>query len=174
MDLTRERFLRNEMRPFLVRHDVIAFVAVIIDLCVYVGATALAIIVEPVWQRQSLSVVAGTMISLFVLGLTCCAWRSGRRAMAESNTRQNSFFPLHNYSLWVVQHSQLSSNNVKGCNSWAPLSNCPSTMRCGHGGKLWARLSWGRIRPPHYLSSAGGRTSSFPLVMYAKCVRPPG
>jgi acyl-lipid omega-6 desaturase (Delta-12 desaturase) len=126
MNLANQRLLRDEMRPFLVQRDAIAYFAALVDFCCYLSATALAVVVEPVWQKALLAVVAGTMIStLFVLahdaahgGLLSKRWQN--RILGRI-----LFFPaLHNYSLWLIQHNRLhhQSPNVKGLNSWAPLT----------------------------------------------------
>ncbi|HLX28295.1 MAG TPA: fatty acid desaturase [Casimicrobiaceae bacterium] len=114
------------MRPFVKNDHLAAYAAVILDFTVYFAATALALIVEPIWLKAVLAVVAGTMIStLFVLGhdaahgsLVASPWRN--RVLARL-----LFLPaLHNYTLWRIQHNRLHhlSPNVRGINSWWPLS----------------------------------------------------
>ena len=118
--------LRDEMRPFLVRHDGLAYAAVALDFCVYIGATFLAVIVLPVWLKALLAVVAGTMIStLFVLGHDAAHGGLTSKRWANRALGRLVFLPsLHNYTLWLIQHNRLHHQlpNVRRMNSWWPLT----------------------------------------------------
>lgn len=126
MDRTRERCLRDEMRPFVAHDDLAAHAAVLLDSSVYFAATALAVVAEPIWLKATLAVVAGTMIStLFVLGHDAA---HGSLVASPSRNRVLArllFLPaLHNCTLWRIQHNRLHHRwpNVRGINSWSPLS----------------------------------------------------
>jgi omega-6 fatty acid desaturase (delta-12 desaturase) len=126
MERTRESWLRDEMRPFVTHSHLAAYAAVFLDFSVYFAATVLAVVVEPIWLKAILAVIAGTMIStLFVLG------HDAAHGSLVANPARNRvlarllFLPaLHNYTLWRIQHNRLHhlSPNVRGMNSWWPLS----------------------------------------------------
>jgi omega-6 fatty acid desaturase (delta-12 desaturase) len=114
------------MRPFVTHSHLAAYAAVFLDFSVYFAATVLAVVVEPIWLKAILAVIAGTMIStLFVLG------HDAAHGSLVANPARNRvlarllFLPaLHNYTLWRIQHNRLHhlSPNVRGMNSWWPLS----------------------------------------------------
>jgi omega-6 fatty acid desaturase (delta-12 desaturase) len=126
MDLVREGTLRDELRPFVARNNVVAYAAVMVDFSVFLSATALAIAVDPIWLKVLLSIVAGAMIAtLFVLGHDAAHGSLVSSPAMNRILGRLLFLPaLHNYTLWRVQHNRLhhQSPNVKGINSWAPLS----------------------------------------------------
>lgn len=126
MDLQRQRLLRDEMRPFMARNDAVAYGAVLLDFVVYLVATAMAVIAEPLWLKALSSVVAGTMIAtLFVLGHDAGHGSLVSRPWMNRLLGRLLFFPaLHNYTLWRIQHNRLhhQAPNVKGLNSWSPFS----------------------------------------------------
>lgn len=126
IDDTHPRMLRDAMRPFVERDNAVAYAAALLDVAVYVAATALAVTVDATWLKLVLSLAAGIMIStLFVLG------HDAAHGSLVASPRQNRilgrllFLPsLHNYTLWRIQHNRLhhQAPNVRGANSWSPFS----------------------------------------------------
>jgi fatty acid desaturase len=118
--------LREEMRPFLVRHDWRAYVAVSLDFCLYIGATVLAVLAEPIWLKALSAVMAGAMTSaLFVLGHDAAHGGLTSKRWVNRVLGRLVFLPsLHNYTLWLIQHNRVHHRlpNVKRINSWWPLS----------------------------------------------------
>ena len=121
-----ESALRDEMRPFVGRNDLVGYGAVVLDFTVYFAAVFVSVASDTIWLQALASIVAGTMIStLFVLG------HDAAHGSLVSSTRANEFLAralllpaLHNYTLWRIQHNRLhhQTPNVKGLNSWSPFS----------------------------------------------------
>jgi omega-6 fatty acid desaturase (delta-12 desaturase) len=139
MDLARQRLLRDEMRPFVDQNDVVAYAAVLVDFSVYFGATGFAVVVEPIWLKVLLSIMAGTMIAtLFVLGHDATHGSLVSKPWVNRVLGRLLFVPaLHNYTLWRIQHNRLhhQTPNVRGRNSWSPYS--PSEY---HALPRWRKL----------------------------------
>ena len=68
MNAQREKFLREQLRPFTKRSNVLGYSAALLDGAIFVAAVYLACTSASVWLQGLFSVIAGTMIStLFVL-----------------------------------------------------------------------------------------------------------
>ena len=100
--------------------------ALAIDLCIYIGAVAVAVMAEPVWMRLAAVIVAGTATStLFILGHDAAHKSLFTNRFANAFFARLVFLPcLHNYTLWVIQHNRIhhQSTNVRRLNSFSPLS----------------------------------------------------
>lgn len=96
------------------------------DLFVYVTAVAGVIFLQDIFLRILCSLSAGLWISLLFVVAHDAAHSSFTGSTALNKTiARISFLPcLHNYSLWLIAHNRLHHQltNLKGENSWSPLS----------------------------------------------------
>ena len=139
--------------------------ALAIDLCIYIGAVAVAVMAEPVWMRLAAVIVAGTATStLFILGHDAAHKSLFTNRFANAFFARLVFLPcLHNYTLWVIQHNRIhhQSTNVHRLNSFSPLSVTEyRLLRPGAAG--WKDCTEA-LRALAFTTSlsAGGRTNSF-------------
>lgn len=126
MNAQREKFLRNEMRPFTKRSNVLGYSAALLDVVIFGGAVFLACASENAWLQVLFSVIAGTMIStLFVLAHDACHGSLVRHRRGNAILARALLLPaLHNLTLWKIQHNRMhhQDSNIKGMNSWSPMS----------------------------------------------------
>jgi omega-6 fatty acid desaturase (delta-12 desaturase) len=126
INVALQQKLRAELRRYQTRKNVLALVMFAVDLVVALGAAMLAVVVEPLWLKAVFAVVSGTVIgALFVLGHDAVhgSLTSSRRLNAVLS--RLAFLPsLHNVTLWFIEHNRIHHlmPNVKGLNSWSPLS----------------------------------------------------
>jgi acyl-lipid omega-6 desaturase (Delta-12 desaturase) len=127
--------LRSALEPYVRRSTVLAAVLLLATLAVYGAAVAGAVAIEATLARLAAGVLAGSAIaSLFVIGHDAAhgAYTGSRRLNALIG--RIAFLPaLHNYSLWQVQHNRLHHRmtNLKGYNSWSPLTKAEYDMLPG-------------------------------------------
>lgn len=104
----------------------IALVIFAADVLVYLAAIAGVIFLENPYARIACSLLAGLMISLLFVVAHDAAHDSftGYRALNRMIARICYLPFLHNYSLWLIAHNRLHHQltNLKGENSWSPLS----------------------------------------------------
>ena len=126
MNEQREMFLRNEMRPFTKRSNLVGYGAALLDAAIFAGAVYLACASSNMWLQALFSVIAGTMIStLFVLGHDACHGSLVRNRRANLLLARLLMLPaMHNLTLWKIQHNRMHHQeaNLKGLNSWSPMS----------------------------------------------------
>jgi omega-6 fatty acid desaturase (delta-12 desaturase) len=142
--------LREALLPFIAPSALTAWALFLGTAAIYAGAICLAgFTAAPLWLRVLASLIAGgTIPSLFVIGHD--AAHGGYTVTARGNAviARLCFLPsLHNYSLWAAVHNRQHHRlpNLKGANSWSPLS--PNE---------YARLSrWGKRRERLYRSPLG-------------------
>jgi len=163
--------IRAALRPYLARSNGRALVLFALTLAVYLAAVAGAVGL-PTWSLQLVcAVVAGAAIaSLFVIGHDAAhgAFVDGRRLNGWIG--RIAFLPtLHNYSLWQVAHNRLHhvDVNVKGLNSWSPLSKAEFDAL-----PAWRRLLERVYRTPpglglYYVKERWWRDKFFPRRRHA-------
>ena len=126
MNAQREKFLRDELRPFTKRSNVLGYSAVLLDSAIFATAVYLACASSNVWLQALFSVLAGTMIStLFVLAHDACHGSLVRHRRANLFLARLLLLPsLHNLTLWKIQHNRMhhQDSNIKGVNSWSPMT----------------------------------------------------
>ena len=97
-----------------------------LDVSIFASTVAFACAVDDLWLKAFLVILAGTMIStLFVLAHDATHGSLVRSRRHNAILGRVLLLPsLHNYALWKIQHNRLhhQSPNVKGVNSWSPLS----------------------------------------------------
>ena len=126
MNAQREKFLRDALRPFAKRSNLVGYSAAVLDGAIFLTAVYLACASADVWLQALFSVIAGTMIStLFVL-----AHDAGHGSLVR-HRRGNAFLArvlllpsLHNLTLWRIAHNRghHQAANIQGMNSWSPMT----------------------------------------------------
>jgi omega-6 fatty acid desaturase (delta-12 desaturase) len=121
-----EARLRAEMRAFVTPSAARGLFSVLTDVTVYVAAVSLAMIVEATWARLAFAVLAGMMIAaLFVLAHDAAHNSLTPLPRVNRLVAYLCMFPaLHNPTLWRIEHNHFHHQepNVKGLNSWSPVS----------------------------------------------------
>ncbi len=126
MGLETQKIAREAVAEFAKPNDGLAYLILITDLVIYGISVYFAVVSESLMLKIGNASLAGFMISqLFVIGhdaahqaYVCSSWMN-------AFIGRLSFLPsLHNYSLWIEAHNKAhhSYPNVKGMNSWWPLS----------------------------------------------------
>jgi len=104
----------------------LAYSILIADVAVYFACVSAAVLVDSLLLKSVFALSAGFFIAqLFVIGHDAghAAYVDSRRANAV--IARLCFMPsLHNYSLWLFVHNRLhhAFPNVKGYNSWSPMT----------------------------------------------------
>jgi omega-6 fatty acid desaturase (delta-12 desaturase) len=126
MNAQREKFLREELRVFTRRSNVLGYSAALLDGAIFAAAVYLACTSRSMWLQGLFSVIAGTMIStLFVLAHDACHGSLVRHRRGNAILARLLLLPsLHNLTLWKIQHNRMhhQESNVQGVNSWSPMS----------------------------------------------------
>jgi len=123
---SEQRELKDLLGPYLARSTAIAVPVFLTDVLIYLLAVAGTIWFEETALKLLCAVIAGFTISaLFVIGHDAAhgAFTDSRRL--NGLIGRIAFLPsLHNYSLWQIAHNRLhhSTPNLKGKNSWSPMS----------------------------------------------------
>ena len=103
-----------------------ALVIFITDIVIYMAALAGVIFLGNLFTRILCSLLAGLQISLLYVVAHDAAHNSftGSRVLNRIIARMAYLPCLHNYSLWLIVHNRLHHKltNLKGHNSWSPLS----------------------------------------------------
>jgi omega-6 fatty acid desaturase (delta-12 desaturase) len=112
--------------PFAGASDARGSLALAFDMALWMGLAAAAILADPWWLKVLLAFLAGSVIStLFVLGHDAAHFSLVKTHWLNAVLARLAFLPsLHNTTLWRIQHNRLHHHfpNVKGLNSWWPLS----------------------------------------------------
>lgn len=126
INVALQQKLRAELRHYQTRNDVLALILFAVDFVVALGAAMLAVVVEPFWLRAIFAAVSGMVIAtLFVLGHDAVHGSLTSSQRLNAVLSRVAFLPsLHNATLWFIQHNRIHhlTPNVKGLNSWSPLS----------------------------------------------------
>jgi len=97
-----------------------------VDMVIYATAIAGVIFLENIYARIACSLLAGLMISLLFVVAHDAAHDSftGSKTLNRVIARICYLPFLHNYNLWLIAHNRLHHQltNLKGENSWSPLS----------------------------------------------------
>ena len=126
MNAQRENFLRNELRPYTKRSNLLGYSAAVLDGAIFLAAVFFACASETVWLQALFSVIAGTMIStLFVLAHDAGHGSLVRHRRANMFLARTLLLPsMHNLTLWRIAHNRghHQASNIKGMNSWSPMA----------------------------------------------------
>ena len=166
MDNRRQKQLTEVAKGFTAANDRISIAVLLFDWSLYGLAVVAAVVASAIWVKLIAVVVAGTAISmLFILGHD-----AAHRSLVSSK-RLNPvlarlvFLPcLHNYTLWVIQHNRLhhQSSNVKGLNSYSPLSP-EEFCRASFGRRVLERIyRWPLGFGAYYLVERWSKHKFFP------------
>jgi omega-6 fatty acid desaturase (delta-12 desaturase) len=124
--MANEREFRAALMSFAASSDARGTLALMLDMALWMGLAAGAILADPWWLKVPLAFVAGCVIStLFVLGHDAAHFSLVKTHWLNAVLARLAFLPsLHNTTLWRIQHNRLHHQfpNVKGLNSWWPLS----------------------------------------------------
>ena len=117
---------KRALAPFLERSTPRALLLLTATLLAYLALVAAAVLL-PSWEMRMLAALgAGNAIaSLFVIGHDAAHGAFTPSRPLNALIGRLAFMPaLHNYSLWQVAHNRHHhiDVNVKGLNSWSPLS----------------------------------------------------
>ena len=141
--------LRSALRPFVRPNFRLGLAYVLFDWTLYLSCVVLAVTLESAALRLLFGVIAGGAIA----GLFVLAHDAAHNALTPNGhwNRALAYLclapQLHNYTLWRLQHNRYHHRlpNVKGYNSWSPLS--PSDYR--------ALPAWRRTLERFYRSGFG-------------------
>ncbi len=126
MEKLNTKQLRLSVSDYAKPSDGLAYSIFFIDILLYLALLAGVVFLESMSLKIGCSILAGLKIaSLFVIGHDAAhgAYTSSKRA--NQLIARVAFLPsLHNYTLWLEEHNRNhhQSNNVKGINSWSPMS----------------------------------------------------
>lgn len=166
MQASSARDLRLALAPYLSRSTPLAVALFLATIAVYVAAVAGAVALGSWPARVASAVLAGGAISaLFVIGHDAAHGAFAEGRLLNAVIGRIAFLPaLHNYSLWQVQHNRLHHRlaNIKGFNSWSPLSKAEYDRLPGWRRRL-QRLYRGPLGfAPYYLIERWWRDKFFP------------
>ncbi len=120
------RSLKDILQEYTNRSTALALALFLSDLLLLLTFAALAVIVEEIWLKLLLSILAGDRISaLFVIGHDAAHGAYTDQKWLNQLIGRIAFLPaLHNYSLWQIAHNAKHHRhpNLKNLNSWSPLS----------------------------------------------------
>jgi omega-6 fatty acid desaturase (delta-12 desaturase) len=121
-----ERALASELDQYAQSHTWKASLILLWHYGLFVACIILAILLDNLPLQLVLSGLAGVQISaLFVVAHDCAHGAFFTSKMANAVFGRLAMLPtLHNFSLWRFVHNRLhhSAPNVRGLNSWSPLS----------------------------------------------------
>jgi omega-6 fatty acid desaturase (delta-12 desaturase) len=160
------RELREALSCYTQRSTPLAALILVIDIVIFCMSITGAIYFENLLLKVVAVVVASLAIAaLFVVGHDAAHGAYTDSKFLNKLLGRIAFLPsLHNYSLWQIAHNRLhhSTPNLKGINSWSPLS--PEEF-----GRLplWRRWLEQLYRSPlglpiYYLAERWWRDKSFP------------
>jgi omega-6 fatty acid desaturase (delta-12 desaturase) len=129
------KHLRHALEPYARRSTVLALALLLATLAVYGAGIAGAVALKATLARLAAGVLAGSAIaSLFVIGHDAAHGAYTDSRWLNALIGRLAFLPaLHNYSLWQMQHNRLHHrlSNLKGFNSWSPLTKAEYDMLAG-------------------------------------------
>tara|TARA_R110000782_G_scaffold65058_16_gene132511 strand:+ start:5265 stop:6341 length:1077 start_codon:yes stop_codon:yes gene_type:complete len=118
--------LRHSIKQYAKPSNKLALFIFFSDLTIYALAIAGTIMFESLLLRITCSVIAGLRIgTLFLVSHDAGHDSFTSNRVWNSIIGRIAFLPsFHNYSLWLIAHnrSHHQSPNIKGINSWSPLS----------------------------------------------------
>lgn len=126
MDKSNVKKLRVSIIQYTRPSTSIALLIFMTDIVIYLAAITGVIFLENSWLRIACSLLAGLQISLLFVVAHDAAHDSFTASKRLNRLiARISFLPcFHNYSLWLIAHNRLHHQltNIKGLNSWSPLS----------------------------------------------------
>ena len=126
MSNTKTKQLRAVVSEYRKRHTKLALLLLGIDLLMYISAVAGVILIENMALKILCSLIAGFNISaLFIIGHDASHNAFTNSKILNQVIARIVFLPaLHNYGLWLAEHNRIhhQSTNIKGMDSWSPLS----------------------------------------------------
>jgi acyl-lipid omega-6 desaturase (Delta-12 desaturase) len=118
--------LRNSIKQYAKPSNKLAILIFFSDITIYALAIAGTIIFESLMLRILCGVLAGLRIgTLFLISHDAAHDSFTSNRWWNSIIGRIAFLPsFHNYSLWLIAHNRAhhQSPNIKGLNSWSPLS----------------------------------------------------
>jgi len=143
MSEVQQEGLRTSLHPYTRRSTALALAIFGVDVLVYAAAVVGAVILENTVLKLACVLVAGAAISaLFVIGHDAAHGSYTPSKRLNRVIGHIAFMPaLHNFSLWQIAHNRLHHRrpNMKGLNSWSPLSKSEYDA-LSPAGKLLHRL----------------------------------
>ncbi len=126
MNTIGTKSLRPSISEFVNPSNKTALVIFLIDMTIYVSAVAGIIFFESLVLKALCSILCGLkMASLFVIAHDAAHDNYTKSKWLNKVIARLAFLPCyHNYSLWLIVHNRLHHQltNIKGVNSWSPLS----------------------------------------------------
>ncbi|MEJ2363005.1 MAG: fatty acid desaturase [Gammaproteobacteria bacterium] len=117
---------KRGLAQFAIPNDRLAYSILALDLAIYLGLVMATVLVDSLLLKSIFGMLAGFFIAqLFVIGHDAGHSAFVRSRRANAIIARISFLPaLHNLTLWQFVHNRLhhAFTNVKGYNSWSPLS----------------------------------------------------
>lgn len=114
------------LKSYAVANNRLAYVILTIDVIIFLASVFGSVIVDMLALKILFSSVAGFMIAqLFVIGHDAAHNSYVKERRGNVFIARMTFLPaLHNYTLWLFVHNRLhhAYPNIKGYNSWSPLS----------------------------------------------------
>jgi len=118
--------LRSAIAEFIKPTTPVALFIFMVDIMIYISSIAGVIFLENFILRILCGVIAGLkMASLFVIAHDAAHDSYTGNKLLNKIIGHLAFLPCyHNYSLWLIAHNRLHHQltNLKGVNSWSPLS----------------------------------------------------
>lgn len=117
---------KSEISRFAKASLTTALLILLADITIYVGAVVTVVVSDSMIIKAASAGLAGFMISqLFVVAHDAAHQAFVPHKKLNAIIARLCFLPsLHNYSLWLYVHNQIhhAYPNVKGYNSWSPIS----------------------------------------------------
>jgi omega-6 fatty acid desaturase (delta-12 desaturase) len=126
MDVYEHDELRKALKEYTSRSTPLATLILSIDIILYIGLVAGAVILDDLLLKALCATGAGLAIgAIFVIGHDAVHHSYTNRKWLNVIIGHIALLPvLHNYSLWQIAHNRTHHiyTNLKGHNSWSPLS----------------------------------------------------
>lgn len=126
MDVCEPDELRKVLKEYTSQSLLRAILILSIDIILYVGLLAGALILDDLLLKTLCATGAGLAIgAIFVIGHDAVHHSYTDRKWMNVIIGHVALLPvLHNYSLWQIAHNRMHHiyTNLKGYNSWSPLS----------------------------------------------------
>jgi acyl-lipid omega-6 desaturase (Delta-12 desaturase) len=123
---SKTKQLREVISEYRKRSTKLALLLFGLDLLMYISAVAGVILFENMSLKILCSVIAGFNISaLFIIGHDASHNAFTNNKILNKVIARIVFLPsLHNYGLWLTEHNRIhhQATNIKGMDSWSPLS----------------------------------------------------
>jgi len=126
MDVYEHDELRKALKEYTTQSSPLAILILSIDIILYVGLVAGAVILDNLLLKALCAAGAGLAVgAIFVVGHDAVHHSYTSRKWMNVVIGRIALLPvLHNYSLWQIAHNRMHHiyTNLKGHNSWSPLS----------------------------------------------------